>query len=206
MANTQTSVETRRLQPGVAEQRLTRASTTVHGGSVACGQIRYLQSELVALIGKRAVEQQDPKTPPALAAIQARAQPALDSVRNNARGIYPPALADLVIGEALRAQAKRAPARASIAGTAPRSNDEPEPRGLSPAPRHSSMSQTCRRGGGGHGLGALRPRRGCASRMRAEASIRRRLAEVLALESSAIASTRSAVATNSAPAQDGAPC
>ena len=89
-----------------------------------------VQNELVALIVKLALATQDPHTPPALAdqlaELEARAQAALDSVRNIARGIYPPLLADLGIAEALRALATRAAVEASLVGTAPRSSVEIE--------------------------------------------------------------------------------
>ena len=133
----------------VRSLRSGRARGALSGASVRRRLERDLhdgvQSELVALIVKRAVAQQAPETPRALAhmlaAIQARAQAALDSVRNIARGIHPPMLADLDIREALRAQPLRVPARVSIAGMAPRSEDEVEAGGFSPAPRHSRMSQ-----------------------------------------------------------------
>ena len=52
-----------------------------------------VQNELVALMIKLALAQEDPNTPPALAetlaGLEARAQAALDAVRNIVRGIYP---------------------------------------------------------------------------------------------------------------------
>lgn len=84
-----------------------------------------VQNELVALIVKLALVQQDPRTPPALAhdlaGLEARAQSALDSVRDIVRGIYPPLLSDFGLETALRSQAARSPIRVSVAGTAPRS-------------------------------------------------------------------------------------
>ena len=53
-------------------------------------------------------------------------QAALDSVRNIARGIYPPLLADFGLAKALRGQAARAPVDVSLEGTAPRSTEEAE--------------------------------------------------------------------------------
>ena len=89
-----------------------------------------VQNELVALIIKLALAQQDAGTPPAvretLAGLEARAQAALDSVRNIVRGIYPPQLADFGLAKALRAQAARAPVDVRLRGTAPRSTKEAE--------------------------------------------------------------------------------
>src|SRR5947209_8551669 len=83
-----------------------------------------VQNGLVALIVKLALAQQDPETPPALvemlAGLEARAQAALDSVRNIARGIYPPLLADFGLAQALRAQVARAPVDVRLIGSAPR--------------------------------------------------------------------------------------
>ncbi|MGO9885184.1 MAG: histidine kinase, partial [Solirubrobacteraceae bacterium] len=63
-----------------------------------------VQNDLVALIVKLSLAQEDPETPPALAELlaelEARAQAALDSVRNIARGIYPSLLADFGLAEA----------------------------------------------------------------------------------------------------------
>jgi signal transduction histidine kinase len=104
---------------GASERR--RLERDLHDG---------VQSELVAVIVKVAVAQQHPETPPALAqmlaAIEGQAQAALDSVRNIARGIYPPVLADLGLGEALRAQAARAAVSTRLVGTAPRAAEEAE--------------------------------------------------------------------------------
>ncbi len=89
-----------------------------------------VQTELVALIVKLALAQQDPRTPPdladMLAGLEARAQAALDSVRDIVRGIYPPLLVEFGVTEALRAQAIRAAIHVSIIGTAPRSTEEAE--------------------------------------------------------------------------------
>jgi Histidine kinase len=78
-----------------------------------------VQNELVALIVKLASAERDPRTPPALAEmlaeLEARAQAALDSLRNVAHGIYPRVLADLGRAPALRAQAVRA--ASSCSGT-----------------------------------------------------------------------------------------
>lgn len=89
-----------------------------------------VQNELVALMVHLAQAQEDPDTPPALAAmlagLEARAQAALDSVRGIARGIYPPLLADFGVERALRAQAARGATPVRVAGTAPRSTEEAE--------------------------------------------------------------------------------
>ena len=89
-----------------------------------------VQNELIGLIIKLALAQEDAKTPPALvemlAGLEARAQAALDSVRNIARGIRPSLLADFGLAEALRAQAARAPVDVRLVGTAPRSTEAAE--------------------------------------------------------------------------------
>jgi signal transduction histidine kinase len=104
---------------GASERR--RLERDLHDG---------VQSELVALIIKLAAAQQHPETPPALvpmlAAIEGRAQAALDSVRNIARGIYSPVLADFGLGQAMRAQAARAAVSMRLVGTAPRGTEEAE--------------------------------------------------------------------------------
>ena len=61
-----------------------------------------------------------------LAGLEARAQTALDSVRDIARGIYPPLLADFGLEKALRAQAARAAVDVRVEGTAPRSTEAAE--------------------------------------------------------------------------------
>ena len=89
-----------------------------------------VQNELVALILKLALAQEDAVTPPAvvemLGGLETRAQAALDSVRNIARGIYPPLLADFGLEKALRAQASRAAIDVCVEGTAPRSTEAAE--------------------------------------------------------------------------------
>ena len=79
-----------------------------------------VQNELVALIIKLALAQQDAGTPPALretlAGLEARAQATLDSVRNIVRGIYPPQLADFGLAKALCAQAACAPVDVRLKG------------------------------------------------------------------------------------------
>ncbi len=89
-----------------------------------------VQNELVVLIVKLALARQDPRTPPALAdvlaGLEARAQAALDFVRDIAHGIYPPLLTSLGVTDALRAQAARAAIRVSVAGRVARSSEEAE--------------------------------------------------------------------------------
>ena len=89
-----------------------------------------VQNELVALIIKLALAQEDPKTPPTLAktlaGLEARAQAALDSVRNIVRGIHPPLLADFGLERALRAQAARAAVDMRLIGSAPRGTEAAE--------------------------------------------------------------------------------
>jgi signal transduction histidine kinase len=89
-----------------------------------------VQSELVALIARLALARQDPETPPGLAhtlaAIEDGAQAVLDSVRNIARGIYPPVLADFGLEEALRALAAAASVSMRLVGAAPRGTEDAE--------------------------------------------------------------------------------
>jgi signal transduction histidine kinase len=89
-----------------------------------------VQNELVALIVKLTMAEQDPRTPPALAGtlseLVARAEAALGSVREIAHGIYPSPLAAFGVLAALRAQARRASLEVSLEGTAPRSSEEAE--------------------------------------------------------------------------------
>ena len=74
--------------------------------------------------------QQDPGTPAALvemlAGLEARAQAALDSVRNIARGIYPPLLADFGLAEALRSQKAHAAVDVRLIGTTARGTEAAE--------------------------------------------------------------------------------
>ncbi|MGB0091863.1 MAG: histidine kinase [Solirubrobacteraceae bacterium] len=89
-----------------------------------------VQNELVALIVKLRLAEEECDTPPALAgtlaALGARAEAALDSVREIARGVYPPLLAAFGVVQALRAQAARASLDVSMLGTAPRSSEQAE--------------------------------------------------------------------------------
>lgn len=89
-----------------------------------------VQSELVSLMLRLKLAEQDRTIPTALAAtfvaLEDHAAAALASLREIADGIYPLPLVKLGLAEALRAQAARAPIKVSIAGTAPRSTDEAE--------------------------------------------------------------------------------
>jgi len=107
MAATQASATTCRSPAAVAEQ-IIRASTKTRRARTGLGRATErrrlerdlhdgVQSELVALI-----------------------------VRNTARGIYPPALADFGLDEALRAHAARAAVSMRLVGTAPRGTEEAE--------------------------------------------------------------------------------
>ena len=110
-----------RLKPSALADERRRWERDLHDG---------VQNELVALILELALAQEDAVTPPAvvvmLAGLEARAQTALDSVRDIARGIYPPLLADFGLEKALQAQASRAAVDVRVEGTAPRSTDEAE--------------------------------------------------------------------------------
>jgi signal transduction histidine kinase len=89
-----------------------------------------VQNEIVAVIVKLQHAAEDRHTPPELAgtlcAIAARAEAALDAVREIAHGIYPPALAAFGVEPALRAQSRPASIDVSVLGTAPRSTDDAE--------------------------------------------------------------------------------
>jgi signal transduction histidine kinase len=89
-----------------------------------------VQNELVALIVKLALAQEHSQIPLAvaelLAELEARAQAALDSLRNIAHGIYPQVLADFGVEEALRAQAGRAALHVRVVGRASRSTEDAE--------------------------------------------------------------------------------
>jgi signal transduction histidine kinase len=88
------------------------------------------QNELLSLILRIKLAEEDRDTPPALAAtfvaLEDHAAAALASLREIAYGIYPLSPVKLGLVEALRALAARAPIRVSIAGDAPRSTDEAE--------------------------------------------------------------------------------
>ena len=83
-----------------------------------------VQNELVALVVKLALAQEDAGIPPAvaktLAGLEARARAGLDAVRDIVRGIYPPQLAEFGLVRALRAPAARSPRREPRTGRAAR--------------------------------------------------------------------------------------
>jgi signal transduction histidine kinase len=89
-----------------------------------------VQNELVALIVKLTLAEEDHNTPPALAGtlpdLVARAEAALHSVREIAHGIYPSPLAAFGVLEALRAQAMRASLDIRVEGSTPRSTEQAE--------------------------------------------------------------------------------
>ena len=132
-----------RLGSGTALTRNTQPDRSspvarAHGAPITVDRWRQLerdlhdgvQNELVALIVKLAAAALDPQTPPAvaemLAGLEARAQGALDSLRNIARGIYPSVLADFGVAQALRSQAARSAIDVTLRGTAPRSSEQAE--------------------------------------------------------------------------------
>ena len=104
-----------------SDDELRRLERALHDG---------VQNEIVALIVKLQHAEKDRHTPPELAgtlsALAARAEAALDSVREIAHGIYPSALAAFGVERALRAQARRASIDVSVLETAPGSTDDAE--------------------------------------------------------------------------------
>jgi signal transduction histidine kinase len=89
-----------------------------------------VQAELLSLILRLKLAEEDRNTPPALAAtfvtLEDHAVAALGSLREVTLGIYPLPLAMFGVAGALRAQATRAPINVSVVGTAPRSNNQAE--------------------------------------------------------------------------------
>ncbi|HXO06600.1 MAG TPA: ATP-binding protein [Solirubrobacteraceae bacterium] len=89
-----------------------------------------VQSELVSLLVRLRLAEDDPTTPPKLAETFAtladHAVAALDSLREITYGIYPRALARLGVRETLQARAARAAVDVALEGTAPRSTEEAE--------------------------------------------------------------------------------
>jgi signal transduction histidine kinase len=78
-------------------------------------------------VAKREIEERiDGQLAIAVRAPHARAQAAVDSVRNIARGIYPPLLAHFGLAQALRAQATRATVDVRLMGSAPRGTEAAE--------------------------------------------------------------------------------
>jgi signal transduction histidine kinase len=89
-----------------------------------------VQSELVSLLVRLRLAEDDPTTPPELAGTLAvladHAVAALHSLREITYGIYPLALARLGVRETLQARAARAAVDVAVEGTAPRSTEEAE--------------------------------------------------------------------------------
>jgi signal transduction histidine kinase len=117
-------VEERRLSrarlAGAAQERR-RVARDLHDG---------VQNELVSLILGLSLAEDDPNTPPELAAslsvLRTRAQSTLSGIREIAHGIRPPLLAAAGVIEALRAQAALASITVKLVGAAPRSSDNAE--------------------------------------------------------------------------------
>ena len=89
-----------------------------------------VQNEIVALIVKHQHAAEDRDTPPELAGtlsgLAARAEAALDAVREIAHGIYRSALAAFGVERALRARVRPASMEVSVLGTRPRGTDDAE--------------------------------------------------------------------------------
>jgi signal transduction histidine kinase len=119
--------------PGVEGRRLSRARLTGAAQErrrVARDLHDGVQNELVSLILGLSLAEDDPITPPELAAslsvLHARAQSTLSAIREIAHGIRPPLLAAAGVIEALRAQAALATITVNLVGYAPRSSDNAE--------------------------------------------------------------------------------
>jgi signal transduction histidine kinase len=118
------AVEQRRLSrarlAGAAQERR-RVARDLHDG---------VQNELVSLILGLSLAEDDPNTPPELAAslsvLRAQAQSTLSGIRGIAHGIRPPLLAAAGVIPALRAQATLTPITVNLVGAAPRSSDNAE--------------------------------------------------------------------------------
>ena len=112
-------VQARTFLAGEDERR--RLERDLHDG---------VQNELVALMVKLTLAEQDPGTPPALAStlsdLVARAEAVLHSVCEIAHGICPSLLVAFGVLEALRAQAMRTSVAVSLEGAAPRSTEQAE--------------------------------------------------------------------------------
>ena len=89
-----------------------------------------VQTELVSLLVRLKLIEDDPDVPPALAgklaALTDHAIAALDSMREIAHGIYPLDLFKFGLLTALRSMAARAPLSITLEGTAPRSSEDAE--------------------------------------------------------------------------------
>jgi signal transduction histidine kinase len=105
---------------GAAQERR-RVARDLHDG---------VQNELVSLILGLSLAEDDPNTPPELAAslsvLRARAQSTLSGIREIAHGIRSPLLAAAGVVEALRAQVALARVPVNLVGAAPRSSDNAE--------------------------------------------------------------------------------
>jgi signal transduction histidine kinase len=105
---------------GAAQERR-RVARDLHDG---------VQNELVSLILGLSLAEEDPSTPPELAAslsvLRARAQSTLSGIREIAHGIRSPLLAAAGVVEALRVQAALARIPVNLVGAAPRSSDNAE--------------------------------------------------------------------------------
>jgi signal transduction histidine kinase len=104
---------------GIGDRR--RLARDLHDG---------VQAELVSLVIRLKLAQEDPVTPDALARtfelLGDHATAALASVREIVLGVYPPTLASSGVIEALRTLAARAWTTVIVSGTVPRSTDEAE--------------------------------------------------------------------------------
>jgi signal transduction histidine kinase len=89
-----------------------------------------VQNELLSLILRLNLAEQDRRTPTEVAAtfaaLEEHALAALASLREIAHGLYPLPLIKLGVADALLAQAARAPIKTTVAGSTPRSTDEAE--------------------------------------------------------------------------------
>jgi signal transduction histidine kinase len=102
--------ESRRRLVAAQDDERRKLERNIHDGA---------QQQLVALAVKarlaRQLVQRDPsRTEEMLAQIEAETQGALEDLRDLARGIYPPLLADKGLGPALEAQARKAPIPARV--------------------------------------------------------------------------------------------
>jgi signal transduction histidine kinase len=97
--------ESRRRLVAAQDDERRKLERNIHDGA---------QQQLVALavkarLARQLVERDPSRTEEMLAQIEAETQAALDDLRDLARGIYPPLLADKGLGAALEAQARKAP-------------------------------------------------------------------------------------------------
>jgi signal transduction histidine kinase len=102
--------ESRRRIVTAQDQRARKLERDIHDGA---------QQQLVALsvklgLAEQLVSRDAEKTGALLAELKADAAEALDNVRDLARGIYPPVLADHGLADALDAQARKSPVRVRL--------------------------------------------------------------------------------------------